>query len=75
MKAKTTAKVVLGVVIVATAAAVTVVAVQEVRRRREIAEHALNNIQTELEALDPVSRAAVVAKLGADQVSRTRGRG
>lgn len=75
MKGTTKAKLVLGVVVVAAVAVGVVVAQKEVRRRREVAAQALSNIQTELDSLDPVSRAAVVAKLGADEVSRTRGRG
>lgn len=75
MKVKTTAKIVLGVVVIAAAAGVAVYVQGEVRRRREIAEKAVTNIQSELDALDPVSRAAVVAKLGADEVKRSRTRG
>jgi hypothetical protein len=75
MKGKTKAKIVLGVVVVVAIAVVAVKTQEEIRRRKEIAEGALTNIQTELDALDPVSRAAVVAKLSADEVNRTRGRG
>ena len=75
MSMKTKAKVVLGVVVVAAAVAVALKAQAEVQKRREAASQAMTNIQSELDGLDAVSRAAVVAKLGADEVTRSRPNG
>jgi hypothetical protein len=56
-------------VVVAAAAALSAAAVVEARRRRAIAMQAVDDIEARLDELDPVTRAAVVAKVGRDTFS------
>ena len=57
--------------LVAAAIALAAAAVQ-LRDKRETAEMTVENIQAELDALDPVSRAAVIARLSSDEVKKVR---
>jgi hypothetical protein len=59
------------IVVVAAAAAVTAATVVEARRRRAIAMQAVDDIEARLDELDPVTRAAVVAKVGRDTFGST----
>jgi hypothetical protein len=61
------------VLLVAAAAVLTAAAVQ-LRDKRHTAERTVENIQAQLDALDPVTRAAVVARLSSDEVQKVRGR-
>lgn len=53
--------------VLAVAAAITVVVI-EVRKKKLEADAALDDIETQLDELDPITRRAVVAKLAADAV-------
>jgi len=57
--------------LVAAAIALAAAAVQ-LRDKRQTAEATVENIQEQLDALDPVSRAAVVARLSSDEVKKVR---
>jgi len=57
--------------IVAAAAGVVVVAVR-VRRMRQVASDTAADIEAQLDALDPMTRAAVVGKLSADAVKAAK---
>jgi hypothetical protein len=59
------------IVVVAAATALTAAAVMEARRRRAIGLEAVDDIEARLDELDPVTRAAVVAKVGRDTFSKT----
>jgi hypothetical protein len=54
------------------AAAVLAVAAAQLRGRRQTAERIVENIHAQLDALDPVTRAAVVARLSSDEVKKAR---
>ena len=43
------------------------------REKHQEAEAAVQNIQDQLDALDPATRAAVIARLTADEVKKVRG--
>ena len=43
------------------------------REKHQEAEAAVQNIQDQLDALDPAMRAAVIARLTSDEVKRVRG--
>ena len=58
------------VVLAAAAAAVTVV-VLELRQKKRLADAAVHDIEAQLDALDPLTRAAVVARGGADTARRS----
>jgi len=47
-------------------------AVTQVKQRKAVADEAIGNIQAELDGLDPLTRAAVVAKLSKDEVKGLR---
>lgn len=47
-------------------------AFSKLRERQEVAEAKAQNIEAELDALDPATRAAVVARLASDEVDRVR---
>ena len=57
--------------IVAAAAGVVVVAVRA-RRMRQVASDTAADIEAQLDALDPMTRAAVVGKLSADAVKAAK---
>ena len=48
-------------------------AAYQLREKHLEADAAVQNIQDQLDALDPATRAAVVARLTADEVQRVRG--
>jgi hypothetical protein len=56
------------------AAAVLAVAAVQLRDKRQTAELTVENIHDQLDALDPATRAAVVARLSSDEVKKVRGR-
>jgi hypothetical protein len=57
------------VFLVAVAAAVTIVVI-EIRDRKRRADEAVDDIESKLDELDPVTRAAVVARVGVDTARR-----
>jgi hypothetical protein len=60
--------------LLAAAAAALAVAAAQLREKRETAEFTVDSIHEQLDALDPATRAAVVAKLTSDEVQKVRGR-
>jgi hypothetical protein len=54
------------------AAVLLAAAAVQLRDKREVAELTVQNIHDQLDALDPVTRAAVVARLGSDEVAKVR---
>jgi hypothetical protein len=44
------------------------------REKYQTGEQAVEDIQAQLDALDPATRAAVIAKLSSDEVKKVRGR-
>ena len=60
------------VVLLAAAAALLAAAAVQLRERRQTAELTAENIQAQLDALDPVTRAAVIARLTSDEVKKVR---
>jgi hypothetical protein len=54
------------------AAVVLAVAAVQLRDKRETAELTVENIHAQLDALDPVTRAAVIARLTSDEVKKVR---
>ena len=56
------------------AAFILAVAAAQLRDKREMAELTVDDIHEQLDALDPATRAAVVAKLSADEVKKVRDR-
>jgi hypothetical protein len=59
-------------VLLVTAAAVLAVAAALLRDKRQTAELTVDDIHEQLDALDPVTRAAVIAKLTSDEVKKVR---
>lgn len=57
--------------LVAAAVALAAAAVQ-LREKHQTAELTAENIQQQLDALDPVTRAAVIARLSSDEVKKVR---
>jgi hypothetical protein len=57
------------------AAVVLIVAAVQLHEKRETAEETVDSIHAQLDALDPVTRAAVVARLTSDEVKKVRGQG
>jgi hypothetical protein len=60
--------------LVATAVVLVVAAVQ-LRDKRQMAEETVDDIHAQLDALDPVTRAAVIARLSSHEVKKVRGQG
>jgi predicted ATPase len=60
-------------VLLAAAAAALAAAAYLLREKHQEAEAAVQNIQDQLDALDPATRAAVVTRLTSDEVKRVRG--
>jgi len=60
-------------VLLVAAAALLAAAAAQLREKREIAELTVENIQEQLDALDPATRAAVIARLTSDEVKKVRG--
>lgn len=59
-------KVALTVGLIVVAAVGVAVAVKTIREKKVVVDEAAGNIQSELDALDPISRAAVLAKVSSD---------
>ncbi|HYB86015.1 MAG TPA: hypothetical protein VEC76_04145 [Streptosporangiaceae bacterium] len=55
------------------AAAALAAAASQLHSKHRTAELTVENIHEQLDALDPVTRAAVIAKLGSDEVKKVRG--
>jgi hypothetical protein len=64
-------RVIRAALLVATAV-VLVVAAAQLRDKRNVAELTVENIHEQLDALDPVTRAAVIARLSSDEVKKVR---
>jgi hypothetical protein len=67
-------RIIRAALLVATAV-VLVVAAFQLRDKRQMAEEAVEGIHAQLDALDPVTRAAVIARLSSDEVKKVRGQG
>ncbi|HME02856.1 MAG TPA: hypothetical protein VKG38_07455 [Solirubrobacteraceae bacterium] len=59
-------------VLLMAAAAILAAAAVQLRDKRQTAELTVENIQEQLDALDPVTRAAVIARLSSDEVKKVR---
>jgi len=64
-------RIVRAALLVATAVVLAIAAAQ-LRDKRDTAEMTVESIQAQLDALDPVSRAAVIARLSSDEVKKVR---
>ena len=58
--------------LLAAAAAALAAAAYQLREKRQEADLAVQNIHDQLDALDPVTRAAVIAKLTSEEVKKVR---
>jgi hypothetical protein len=58
--------------LLAAAAVALAAAAIQIRGKRHTAELAVESIQAQLDALDPVTRAAVITRLSADEVKKVR---
>lgn len=58
--------------LLAAAAVALAAAALQLRGKRRTAERTVESIQAQLDALDPATRAAVIARLGADEVKKVR---
>jgi ABC-type transporter Mla maintaining outer membrane lipid asymmetry permease subunit MlaE len=67
-------RIIRAALLVATAIALAVAAAQ-LRDKRQTAELTVEKIHEQLDALDPVTRAAVIARLSSDEVKRVRDQG
>jgi hypothetical protein len=67
-------KVLTGALIVAAVGVAAYYAVTTFQEKKALADEATGNIQAELDNLDPVTRAAVVAKLSTDVAKEFRGK-
>jgi len=65
-------RIVRAALLVATAVVLAIAAAQ-LRDKRDTAEMTVESIQAQLDALDPVTRAAVIARLSSDEVKKVRG--
>ncbi len=54
------------------AAVILAAAAVQLRDKRQTAELTVENIHEQLDALDPVTRAAVIARLSSDEVKKVR---
>lgn len=61
---------IIRVVLLAAAAAVLAAAAYQLREKHQEAELTVESIQDQLDALDPATRAAVVARLTSDEVRK-----
>ena len=66
-------RIIRAVLLVAAAAILAAAAVQ-LRDKRQTAQLTVENIHEQLDALDPVTRAAVIARLSSDEVKKVRDR-
>ena len=64
-------RIIRAVLLVAAAAILAAAAVQ-LRDKHQTAELTVENIHAQLDALDPVTRAAVIARLSSDEVKKVR---
>ena len=60
--------------LLAMAAVLLAAAAVQLRDKRQVGELTVENIHEQLDALDPVTRAAVVARLSSDEVKKVRDR-
>jgi hypothetical protein len=58
--------------LLAVAAVLLAAAAAQLRDKRQLADRTVENIHEELAALDPATRAAVVARLSSDEVKKVR---
>ena len=58
--------------LLAAAVVLAAVAVTELREKRQTAELTAEAIEAQLDALDPVTRAATIARLSTDEVKKAR---
>jgi len=65
---------VIWLALLAAAAAVLIAVMYQLREKEQEAETAVQNIDDQLDALDPATRTAVVAKVTSQEVDRVRGR-
>jgi hypothetical protein len=72
MSSRTKGIVTLAVVAVAAAGAFYLF--RYAKEKKTLADEAASNIKSELDNLDPATRAAVIAKLSTDEVNRYRGK-
>jgi hypothetical protein len=63
---------ILRAALLAAAAVVLAVAAYQLREKHQEAELTVQNIHDQLDALDPATRAAVVARLTSDEVKKVR---
>lgn len=66
-------RIIRAVLLVAAAAALAAAAAQ-LRDKHRTAALTVDNIHEQLDALDPVTRAAVIARLSSDEAKKVRGR-
>ncbi len=66
---------VLRAALLVAAAAALAAAAYELREKHQAADLTVQNIHDQLDALDPVTRAAVVTRLTADEVKKVRDHG
>jgi hypothetical protein len=64
-------RIIRAALLLATAVAL-VVAAAQLRDKRQTAELTVENIEEQINALDPVTRAAVIARLSSDEVKKVR---
>jgi hypothetical protein len=64
-------RIIRAALLVATAVVLAIAAAQ-LRDKRNVAELTVENIHEQLDALDPVTRAAVIARLSSDEVKKVR---
>jgi hypothetical protein len=62
-------------VLLVAAAVALVVAAAQLREKRQLADLTVESIHQQLDALDPVTRAAVIARLSSDEVKKVRSQG
>jgi len=61
--------------LLAAAAIVLAAAAAQLHDKRQTAELTVENIRKQLDALDPVTRAAVIGRLSSDEVKKVRSQG
>jgi hypothetical protein len=67
------AKTLLGVAVVGAAAVGGYLLMQTLREKKAVVDDTVSSVQDQLDELDPVSRAAVVARLTSDEARTLRG--
>jgi hypothetical protein len=66
-------RIIRAALLLAAAAAALAFAAYQLREKHQVAEAVVQNIHDQLDALDPATRAAVVARLTSDEVKKVRG--